>query len=1014
MKLYLLLAIFFLIQPGKETLGADSLYRLVRHYTDADGLPQNSMKAIACDASGFIWIATEGGLVRFDGQHFETFTGKKYGLHSNRFVRILKLSGSTNLLAVDDQLGVLSLHAGKAVMDSQHVKQLWSLLRHITDTSDKDILPRTNQSIWYQKNKSILLTQSGAFYRVDSASYSFHNRGLVEMNFSYKKPPRSQLFLLQDELFSFDGQTGQFSNLGAAGPQLQNVAGLPWPGFMKDYQLLWNPLQPDYILYCFDSQVYQLRYDHGRLSAERIIDHFDAVRENIVSVWMDRPSSKLLLGTNNQGLFVFTRPLFRTALAESKIANQVYYAQAMGDSGSIISAQGYVFHPPDTFPARSVAYLQKHADIYSLPQDEKGYLWVNYGKRIDRFDPSSLQSLNNWNFPADVSRTGVGLDQSLWVSLTDGSVSFISPSGAVTHAELRLPLSASCIVQQGNGIVWLGTADGLYRYDPAKKEHHLVAASRGKDIRSIYVDESRLWITSYGDGFFLLEKDHWTSFPLDSKQHLINPHCIFEDAKGFLWITTNNGLFQVKKADLLSYAYEPTFRPYYYSYNKDDGFSSNEFNGGCTPCGIRLPDGMLSLPSMNGLVWFYPERTIPVLPDKPVFIDHILVDNNEIPVSSTLQLPRDMKQLRIDIDVPFLGNRDNLYVSYTLTRDQNEPVWLPLENNLITFSTLPAGNYVLDIRKQEGFGRNNYSHLLINLYVPQHWLLQPLSFVVMIILLVVCLLLIDRFRTRFIRRRNMLLEQKVAEQTQDIQRALDKLTSSQHELIRQAEWQQKMLTVLSHDIKAPLKYLMLATDRIRQGIWQDNITAYQQPSKTIHEYSTRLYYSMENLLQYIKTQLSEGVLEKDWTDLHQIAEEKRLIFTDIAAGYGTVIKNNIRPGVLAYTNHTLLAVILHNLIDNAVKVTDNGTVLLDAKTDQQSTVLYVSDTGIGMTDLLQHWINEAGSKEISLTSANHSGSGIGLYIVKGLVMLLGIELSVSGTEEGTTFKLVIPARTSAG
>src|ERR1043165_7845001 len=61
----------------------------VRHFTDEDGLPQNSVKGIVPDKNGFLWLATENGLTRFDGNYFLNFNSDNVpGLKSSRMARI--------------------------------------------------------------------------------------------------------------------------------------------------------------------------------------------------------------------------------------------------------------------------------------------------------------------------------------------------------------------------------------------------------------------------------------------------------------------------------------------------------------------------------------------------------------------------------------------------------------------------------------------------------------------------------------------------------------------------------------------------------------------------------------------------------------------------------------------------------------------------------------------------------------------------------------------------------------
>jgi ligand-binding sensor domain-containing protein len=60
----------------------------ISHYTDENGLPQNSIKAIFKCPGGFVWFITENGLVRFDGRDFSVFNKSNMPLASSRFYTI--------------------------------------------------------------------------------------------------------------------------------------------------------------------------------------------------------------------------------------------------------------------------------------------------------------------------------------------------------------------------------------------------------------------------------------------------------------------------------------------------------------------------------------------------------------------------------------------------------------------------------------------------------------------------------------------------------------------------------------------------------------------------------------------------------------------------------------------------------------------------------------------------------------------------------------------------------------
>src|SRR5205085_2704438 len=113
--------------------------------------------------------------------------------------------------------------------------------------------------------------------------------------------------------------------------------------------------------------------------------------------------------------------------------------------------------------------------------------------------------------------------------------------------------------------------------------------------------------------------------PLDINQYLKYAHCFITDEAGYCWISSNNGLFKAKISDITDAFENDRQQIYYHWLGKDDGMQTNEMNGGCTPCAIRLKNRNFSFPTMDGLVWFNPEKIKIVLPAGEIYIDKFKV-----------------------------------------------------------------------------------------------------------------------------------------------------------------------------------------------------------------------------------------------------------------------------------------------------------------------------------------------------------------------------------------------------
>jgi signal transduction histidine kinase len=141
------------------------------------------------------------------------------------------------------------------------------------------------------------------------------------------------------------------------------------------------------------------------------------------------------------------------------------------------------------------------------------------------------------------------------------------------------------------------------------------------------------------------------------------------------------------------------------------------------------------------------------------------------------------------------------------------------------------------------------------------------------------------------------------------------------------------------------------------------------------------------------------------------------LISDIAATLEPVIVRNnnrfdqeIEPHVgILETDHQKLRQILLNLLGNAAKFTQNGTIRLRVWPEGGQVCFEVSDTGIGMNpEQMEHIFHEFSQAEAS-TSRRYGGAGLGLTLCRKFASLLGGDIEVSSRlGEGSTFTVKIP------
>lgn len=221
----------------------------------------------------------------------------------------------------------------------------------------------------------------------------------------------------------------------------------------------------------------------------------------------------------------------------------------------------------------------------------------------------------------------------------------------------------------------------------------------------------------------------------------------------------------------------------------------------------------------------------------------------------------------------------------------------------------------------------------------------------------------------------------------------------------------RFLATASHDLRQPLQALSLLNGTLRRIVGQgDALEAVEQQGQAIAAMSRLL-----NALLDI-SKLESGSIQVEVTDfdLGVVLEQLRDEFRVLAADKGLRLELE-GPRVRAHTDRTLVLQALRNLVANAIKYTDQGSVRLRCRTGTEAVYVDVVDTGIGIsTENLGSVFDEF----FQVGAASHTarqGYGLGLTIVQRIVGLLGLGIAVkSEPGSGSTFTLQLPSGASAG
>ncbi|QJB31952.1 hypothetical protein HF329_11680 [Chitinophaga oryzae] len=994
--------------PATPSLPADTaIYYAVRHFTDEDGLPQNSIKGIVPDKNGFLWLPTENGLTRFDGSYFFNFsTDNLPGLKSSRMGRTYP---SDTAIAVENDIGEILTVTQSRVKHIGRTMPGYEYQRY--KASNKDYYPirgwPDDYGAHFAKICPVVMPQtSETYFSVYRDTISHINKGKTDYRIVQPQLDLLRLFVCDSRLFYLN-KDGHIIGWHKDQPMKITLTGdlLSDTAFSKcKMELYWNLAARQVFVYT-DRACYLLQPQaHGRMHSVMVAKDFDMHQAYITAVYYDQANRRVFLGSSTKGLYIYTRQQFTVRKSDAS-EEEVFYAQAPFSGNAVITATGLSFGKNGKYNWLPLSYGEDTLEKYALARDQQGRYWGRKGFSLVGVSPDFSKVVRKIELPYLIGTVYAGPNGNIWVGGQFPGLYYLNTTSPDDTLQF-LPAKVEDVtyIKEGQlpGLLWVGTSKGLYRVHLPSGRTDTIRGLEQGNIRSIYVPRQKeVWITTYNKGVFLYRNDRLVALPLDGQRYMITTHCITEDYEGYFWLTTNKGLFRVRRQDMLDYADGKQRDVFYYYFGKDQGFNTNEFNGGCQPCAFKYESGDISLPSLDGLVQFTPSAVRMEMPDQKIFVDWMEHNLKQTAADDHFELPNGFKTFRLHISSPYFGDQRNLYFYYSLDKDgwQEEEIWLPVNSDrTITLSSLPSGDYSIRVRKLKGFGKDQYIEKVIRIRVQEAFYEKGWFRLAALFALICLVILIYKIRVRHIQEQNKLLELKVHNRTEKLEETMAILQVSDEQLRKQGLMHKHLLTAITHDIKTPLRFLL----RVNNNDPSSDRLKEEEIKTVTYESLYRMHYLVDNLIHYMRTTYQTGEFSEEVIDLPWLVEEKMAIFKPVSDSKRIQLMNHVPPGTTVVANKLLLTVILHNLLDNAVKYTVHGSVTVTAEKSGDLLTIHVSDTGSGMPQAVVDWMNQPEND-----GTGHSiSTGIGLILIRELLPAIHGRLTARpGKERGTILSL---------
>ena len=1055
----LLILLFTLLfqYPGQITSKKNSEY-LIRHYTIEDGLPVNAVNGIVQDTDGYMYFSTYDGLVRYDGYEFNVYnSGNTLGIISNRKAGILQASDGT--LWIFNEGGTLTSKKGSVFrtfttsdLPGSAIKliegsdgRIWvagtmgmayfskkedsfQTLKHpLLQTTVKLLVPGPNGNVYLQTTKGIYALKEKTpqlLLSADRFSYPEKHVSSIQLAGDNKFWVRSDfaafLFNMSDnKIEKIENRKNsdlyfQPSNFGK--PNMGTIF-TKSSGFYllrngsQDLAKLEIPFRPD--------EINLSLYIKGKHGEEILIGDNIIIIDNqlvlkgpeVESVMLDKEGS-LWMGSIANGLYQIRKSSFIN-IGPQQIPGFINIYSIVEDRNNEIWACSFttgIYHlKNDGYDFWNSTNSELAGDLCrSLYEDENGVVYASmydgglwkYEENTWKYLDELVPFLEGYNYSIEgIHRQGEKLFIATYNSLV------VLENNDIRFFDESAPRALSVIQvfrENSKGVLFVGTdGNGISRIE---ENSFLTYKAKGGVLNSdtirdlLLQSDDTLWVVNESNGLNRLVLDEQGAVISSSSVTVIDGlpqnslHRIIDDNSGYFWISGNSGIMRVSIKELNSYADGNTSELKVLSFNEKDGMINREANGGVQSSGIKASDGRLWFPNQRGITIVNPldfsvDYGLDVPP--PVF-ESIELDEYHIYARDEKEviIPENKRNLRVNFTVPNYVNQDRLIFSYFL-EGVNERWEDATFSRQAVFTGIPPGSHELIVRSQFIGGSPIEKSMIIT--IPPYF--YETAYFRMFLLVAMMGLVYSGFRIRIhsLKQKEKELEQRVNLQTKELQKA--------------AEEKQRFFTGITHELKTPLSLIIGPLDDLME---ESKNKKDSERLSMMQRNGLRLKNLVDQILDVSKLNADSIALKIEPIDLPQFTRQiigqfqSRLEQQHISIEIPT---EEFSEDI--YTDREAWERIIINLMSNAIKFSPkNSTTRLTFIEKESAVEIRIKDEGHGIKPEHQQKIFEY-LYQVEGVKASE-GTGIGLFLVKGLMIEMGgtVELN-SDAGDGTEFILTL-------
>lgn len=978
-------------QPFKNSISQVMLTQ----WTGNEGLISNNLTSSIQTQSGFIWITTYNGIMRFDGVKYDVYNRQlSPSLKSDAFYKVYEDSKGTLWFASQ----------GSGIVKYQNnIFEQFLEKNSILPKSIRCLYLENDETIWAGSfNRGLYKIQNGEVQSIaDSVLKDITVLDIIKDTDGalwIATEGYGVIKLTSNSVREFTTFEGLQSNI------VNTIIQLPTGEIAVGTNNGLNLITDDEVTSfndLIDTRINSMLTDAdgtlwigaenglGRLSKDKLHFEFSNVEQapfsRINDLTLDHEGS-LWICTGRSGLMRLRDTPITPITTAQGLATNLSNCIAHGKHDELYfgSDLGHLDHYEDgkisSVPIKTPLNQESIRDIYV--EDEKT-IWLATYKGVIKIEDKKETLITDKNgLPSnDVRRIFRDSNGNLWLATRSSGAVKYSTELPIEILDRQNGLSSNYILaieEDTHGRIYFGTHSGglsILEKDGTLNTYHFPTTDDGFIIFNIHFDSSgNTWLAT-NNGLYLFKNKRLREINIHKNTHGNTYFDCFNDNQGNLWLTANTGVIRIASEEvtrcvkgLREYVTARTF-------NEEDGMLNKE----CTSAARVLTnhDGKIYIPTIHGISIIDPQQISDKDEIPKVLITELQTDNNRFALDSAVVLQPGNLRYTFLFTSPVFTSPSQVQFKYKL--EGIDRFWVnATSNRRVEYTNLPPGTYTFRVIAAIGDGPWSTQTSSPTITIEPYFY-QTLWFkAVFTVFILIILFGFYKWRVHFIVKRNAELVK--------VNKELDRFVYS-----------------ASHDLRAPLTSILglISLARLDKETPTDNYL--KRIEVSIHKMDAFIRdiidFSRNARVEIVPELIHFQKLIDDTIDNLKYLNEGNQIKP-------TITINGTEP---FYTDPKRLAIILNNLISNSFKYYNpeemKPYIIIQVHHSKTQCIITIRDNGIGIPEgHLNHIF-----KMFYRAHEESKGSGLGLYIVKETIDKLNGKMQVqSAVGKGTAFEIKLP------